>query len=88
MHGALKTLGDGGGEGASPLHRGEVSGAYSVGEQWCGQQPSGGDGVLNGQVDPDAASRGHGMGGVADAQQAVGVPAVQAVESTMSDKWL
>ena len=43
------------------------------GEDW-GQEVGGGDGVLDGEVDADAADGGHGVGGVADAEQAGPVP--------------
>ncbi len=33
--------------------------------------------ILNGEIDPDAADRGHGMRGVADAEQARKAPAAQ-----------
>ena len=39
-----------------------------------------GDGILNCEVDADAADRGHGVGGIADAQQAGPVPAPQPVD--------
>src|SRR5581483_3323542 len=44
-------------------------------------QAGGGDGVLDGEVDADAADRGHRVGGVADAQHARRVPAPQAVHT-------
>jgi len=40
----------------------------------------GGDGVLNGEIDADAADGRHGVGGVADAEQAAAGPVAQAID--------
>ena len=40
----------------------------------------GGDGVLNGEVDADSTDGGHGVGGVADAEEAAAGPVAQAVD--------
>ena len=45
-----------------------------------GEDVGGGDGVLNGEVDADAADGGHGVGGVADAEEAGEMPAVEAID--------
>ncbi len=44
------------------------------------EDAGGGHGVLNGEVDADAADGRHGVGGVADAEQAGAVPACEAVD--------
>src|ERR1700686_2050007 len=40
----------------------------------------GGDGVLNGEIDADAADGRHGVGGVADAEEAAAGPVAQAID--------
>ena len=45
-------------------------GGEGVVAEGFGEEVGGGDGVLQGDVDADAADRGHGVGGVADAEQA------------------
>ena len=45
-----------------------------------GEDVGGGDGVLQGEVDADAADGGHGVGGVADAEEAGGGPALEVVD--------
>ncbi len=48
-------------------------------EDGLGEDVGGGDCVLKGDVDADAADRGHGMGCVADAEQAGGAPVLKTV---------
>src|SRR5437868_3011283 len=55
-------------------------GAQRAGEHRSGDERRGRDGVLYREVDADAADRRHRMGRVADAQQAVNVPAVEPVQ--------
>ncbi len=52
------------------LDAGEIVGCCGVGEEGFGEDVGGGDGVLQGDVDADAADGGHGVGGVSDAEQA------------------
>ena len=40
----------------------------------------GGDGVLNGEIDADSTDGGHGVGGVADAEESAAGPVAQAVD--------
>ena len=51
-----------------------------VGEQRFGEDVGGGDGVLNGDVDADASDGGHGVGGVADAEESGRGPLDEAVD--------
>ena len=51
----------------------------AAGEEGLGEDVGGGDCVLKGDVDADAADRGHGVGRVADAEQAGGAPVLKAV---------
>ena len=63
------------------LDAGEVVGCGGVGEEGFGEDVGGGYGVLQGDVDADAADGGHGVGGVSDAEQAGGGPLLEAVDS-------
>src|ERR1700692_614667 len=51
------------------------SGGQKGNENICG-----GDGVLNGEIDADAADGRHGVGGVADAEESAAGPVAQAVD--------
>lgn len=57
-----------------------MGGAQPAGAQGRGQQVGGGDGILDRQVDPHPADGGHGVGGVADTEQAGVIPAAQAID--------
>ena len=76
----LKGLGDACGEFAAALDVGEGELGDDAGLEGGGEDAGGGDGVLNGEVDADAADGRHGVGGVADAEQAGAVPAGEAVD--------
>ena len=52
----------------------------SAAEQGFGEMVCSGDGVLQGDVDADAADGGHGVGCVADAEQAGGAPLLKVVD--------
>ena len=76
----LKGLGDAGGEFAAMLDVGEGEFGNEAGcEDWS-QDAGGGDGVLNSEIDADAANGGHGVGGIADAEKAGTVPASEAID--------
>ena len=51
----------------------------AAGEEGLGEDVGGGDCVLKGDVDADAADWGHGVGGVADAEQTGGTPVLKTV---------
>ena len=48
--------------------------------KWRDEEIRGGDGILNGEVDADAADGRHGVSGVSDAEQARGVPATEVID--------
>lgn len=52
------------------------SGGQNGDENICG-----GDGVLNGEIDADTTDGGHGVGGIADAEEAAARPVAQAIDS-------
>ena len=56
------------------LHAAEVVLGHISLPELGGEQVGGGDRVLHREVDADAAGRGHGVRGVADAEQARPVP--------------
>ena len=76
----LEGLGDAGGELAAVLDVVEGELGDDAGGEYGREDAGGGDGVLNGEVDADAADGGHGVGGVADAEEAGAVPAVETVD--------
>ena len=76
----LDPLGDAGGQETPPLDAREVLRRDAAGAERLREQVGGGHGVLHGQVDADAADRRHGVGGVADAQEARAVPPLQAID--------
>ena len=86
MHRSLHRLQDHSRSLPALLHAGQVGGGQPVFAQRRREQPRGGDSVLDGEVDPDPADRGHGVGGVAEAQQPVGVPAPQPVQPDVEDE--
>jgi len=76
----LNRLSHAGGKFAAGLDFLEVE----IGGGSCGQNGSenicGGDGVLNGEIDADSPDGGHGVGGIADAEQAAAGPLAQAID--------
>jgi UDP-galactopyranose mutase len=76
---ALAALGQHGGPGAPALHGRQVRLGEGPGPQWTGEPLGGRDRVLHGEVDPDPADRRHRVRGVAEAQEAVPVPAGEPV---------
>ena len=80
----LEELRDTGGKLAATLDAGEEGLGNACGghecEQGLGEDVGGGDGVLDGEIDTDAADRRHGVRGVADAEQARSVPLLEAVD--------
>jgi hypothetical protein len=80
----LKTLGDSGGELAAVLDlgEGEAGDYYSAGtgDKGGGEDAGGSYGILDGEVDANAADGGHGVGGVADTEEAGAVPVLEAVD--------
>jgi hypothetical protein len=76
----LKGLGDAGGEFAALLDVREGEFGDNAGGEDRREDAGGGYGVLNGEVDADAADGGHGVGSVADAEEAGTVPASEAVD--------
>ncbi len=62
------------------LHPRQLAGGHPPDAQRRRQHPGGGHRVGQGQVDPDAADRGHRVRRIADAQRAVAVPAPQPIE--------
>jgi hypothetical protein len=81
----LERLGEAGGELAAVLDLfegefGDRGAAVEIGEEGLGEDVGGGDGILDGEVDADASDGGHGVGGVADAEEAGGEPAFEMVD--------
>ena len=76
----LEGLRDAGGEFAAVLDSSEGELGDDAGGKDGREDARGGYGVLNGEVDADAADGGHGVGGVADAEEAGEVPAGEAVD--------
>ena len=70
----LEPLSQKGRQLAPDLNLMEVSFGEAIFQYRCGQQVRGGDRVLDGEIDADAADRGHGMRGITDAQQARTMP--------------
>ena len=62
------------------LNGAEVVHGGTAGEEGLGEDVGGGDCVLHGDVDTDAADGGHGVGCVSDAEEAGGTPFLQAVD--------
>jgi hypothetical protein len=63
-----------------PLDLLEVFGGEVACAKRFAEQARSGDSILNGDVDTDAAYRGHGVGGVSDAEQAGKGPALKVVD--------
>ena len=59
------------------LNRVEMVAGEGAGAEWISEEVGGGDGVLDREVDADAADGRHGVGGVADAEEAGAVPAAR-----------
>lgn len=76
----LHLLGFADGGFAIVLNGAEVVYGGTAGEQAFGEDVSGGDCVLHGDVDADAADGGHGVGRVSDTEQARGTPLAEAVD--------
>ena len=76
----LKGLCDAGGELAALLDMAECEVGDDAGGERGGEDACCGYGVLDGEVYSDAADRGHGMGGIADTEEAGTVPAGKAVD--------
>jgi hypothetical protein len=76
----LEGLSDAGGEFAAMLDVREGEFGDDPGGQDGCEDAGGSNGVLNGEVDADAADGGHGVGGVADAEEAGEVPAGEAID--------
>ena len=76
----LEGLGDFGGEFATVLDSCEGEFGDEGFAEGGGEDAGGGYGVLNGEVDADAAYGGHGVGGIADAEQAREVPALKTID--------
>ena len=62
------------------LNGAEIVDGGTAGEKALGEDVGGGDCVLQGDVDADAADGGHGVGGVSDAEEAGGAPLAEAVD--------
>ena len=84
MHEDLEALREANGEGAAALHTGEGALRDDAGLEALAkrrdEQVGGGDGILDGEVDADAADGRHGVGGVADAEQAGAMPAAEVID--------
>jgi hypothetical protein len=76
----LNRLGHAGGKFAAGLDFLEVGIGGGSGGQGRDENICGGDGVLNSEVDADAADGGHGVGGIADAEKAAAGPVAQAID--------
>ncbi len=76
----LDALGVADGGFAVVLEGEEVVEGQRAGAKGIGEAVGGGDGVLDGDVDADAADGGHGVGGVADAEEAGDGPALEVVD--------
>ncbi|HYH26285.1 MAG TPA: hypothetical protein VD834_13140 [Blastococcus sp.] len=75
----LQALREDGWQHPTSLDSGQQGRGDPAVEQRGCQQPSGGRGVLHGEVDPNAADRRHRVGGVPDQQQSMRVPSVHTV---------
>ena len=75
----LNPLGHAGGELAPGLHLPQISFRQAPSSERFGEDVRRRHRILDGEVDPHAADRRHGVGGVADAEQARPVPAAQPV---------
>ena len=76
----LHSLGVAHGAFAVVLDAAQIVHGGGAAEQGFGEEVGGGDCVLQGDVDADAADGGHGMGRVADAEQAGGAPLLKVVD--------
>ena len=66
---------------AALLHLGQQLLSHESRAQRLGKNIGSGDGILNGEVDADAADRGHGVGRIADAEQPRPAPALETVDA-------
>lgn len=85
VDGGLEGLGDAGGQLAAVLDVGEREFgdgcSADLGRAKYGSEDARGrHGILNGEINADAANGRHGMGGVADAEQTREMPAAQAID--------
>ena len=80
LHEPLEALSQDRRKPAAPRDPGEVALPQAAGAQWLGQQVGRGHRVLDREVDPHPADWRHGVGGVADAQQARPVPPPQPID--------
>ena len=62
------------------LHASEQRFGHRSVAQRSGKEISSGDGVLDREIDADAAGRRHGMGGIADAEEAGKMPALETID--------
>jgi hypothetical protein len=76
----LEALGGAGGEHSTVLERAKIMVGGRAAEKDWPEEVGGGYGVLNGQVDAYAADGGHGMGGVANAEESGAGPLGKAVD--------
>ena len=76
----LDALGAADGELAVVLDGAEIVDGEGAVAEGLGEEVCGGYGVLQGDVDADAADGGHGVGGIADAEEAGGVPALEMID--------
>ena len=76
----LEALRDEGGEFAATLNVGERESGNESGFERRREGACSGYGILNGEVDADTANGRHGVGRVADAEQAGAVPAGESVD--------
>ncbi|MCU1225786.1 MAG: hypothetical protein JWQ42_3879 [Edaphobacter sp.] len=76
----LECLRDAGGEFAAVLDVAQSELGDDAGGERGGEDAGCGYSVLDGEVDTDAADRGHGVSGVSDAEEAGTVPAGEAID--------
>jgi len=76
----LHFLGFAHGRFAIVLNGAEIVHGCTAGEEALGEYVGGGDCILHGDVDTDAADRGHGVGCVSDAEETGATPLLKAVD--------
>ena len=70
----LHSLSDAGRPFSSMLHEAQILACKPPSEQCLGKQIGSGDSILDSQVDANSADRGHRVGSIADAEEAVAIP--------------
>jgi hypothetical protein len=80
VHDTLDALGNHRRQAAPALHGRDVLFGKKMRQKWFRENAGGSYSVGDSEVDSDTSYRGHGMGGITDAQQPGLVPGVQSVD--------